>query len=68
MFLSETERPLLETTFAALVASGDNQYAIAVATGGGSLNRSSDPPPGWETMWTGLKTVLPWAEGYELHA
>ena len=35
---------------------------------GGYLDRSSDPPPGWQTLWKGLKKVRTWAEGYKLHA
>jgi hypothetical protein len=68
VFLTETERTILETKFPELPGSGGKQYAIAVAKVGGYLDRSSDPPPGWETMWKGLKTVRTWAEGYELHS
>ncbi len=66
--LSETERSILETKFPELTDSGAQAYAIAVAKVGGYLDRNSDPPPGWETMWKGLKKVQTWAEGYELHS
>ena len=32
------------------------------------LDRGSDPPPGWETMWKGVQKLRMWAEGYELGA
>jgi len=68
VLLTETERSILETKFPELTANGAKSYAIAVAKIGGYLDRSSDPPPGWETMWKGLKTLQTWAEGYELHS
>ena len=43
-------------------------YAIHVAKLGGYLDRGSDPPPGWQTMWKGLQKLRMWAEGYELAA
>jgi hypothetical protein len=51
-----------------LTDNGAQAYAIAVAKIGGYLDRGSDPPPGWETMWKGLKKLQTWAEGYELHS
>ena len=66
--LSETERSILETKFPELTDNEAQAYAIAVAKVGGYLDRSSDPPPGWETMWKGLKKLQTWAEGYELHS
>jgi len=66
--LSETERSILETKFPELTANEAQEYAIAVAKVGGYLDRGSDPPPGWETMWKGLKKLQTWAEGYELHS
>lgn len=68
VLLSETERSILETKFPELTDNGAQAYAIAVAKIGGYLDRSSDPPPGWETMWKGLKKLQTWAEGYELHS
>lgn len=66
--LSETERSILETKFPELTDNEAQAYAIAVAKVGGYLDRSSDPPPGWETMWKGLKKLQTWTEGYELHS
>ena len=66
--LRETERSILETKFPELTDNEAQAYAIAVAKVGGYLDRSSDPPPGWETMWKGLKKLQTWAEGYELHS
>ena len=66
--LSETERSILETKFPELTDNEAQSYAIAVAKVGSYLNRSSDPPRGWETMWKGLKKLQTWAEGYELHS
>ncbi len=68
VLLSETERSILETKFPELTDNGTQAYAIAIAKIGGYLDRSSDPPPGWETMWKGLKKLQTWAEGYELHS
>jgi len=68
VLLTETERSILETKFPELTDSGLKAYAIAIAKIGGYLDRSSDPPPGWETMWKGLKKLRIWAEGYELHS
>jgi hypothetical protein len=66
VFLSDTERTILETKFPELSDQGGKAYAVAVAKVGGYLDRSSDPPPGWQTMWKGLKKVRTWEEGYEL--
>jgi hypothetical protein len=49
-------------------SQGDKDWAIAVAKIGGYLDRSSDPPPGWQTLWKGLKKVQTWAEGYKLRS
>lgn len=65
-FLSEAERAVLEAKFPDLDGQDGATYAIAVAKIGGYLDRRSDPPPGWETMWKGLQQVRLWAEGYEL--
>ena len=68
MLLTETERSILETKFPELTDKDAKAYAIAVAKIGGYLDRSSDPPPGWETMWKGLKKLQTLAEGYELNS
>ncbi|PCR90399.1 IS4 family transposase [Natrinema ejinorense] len=68
VLLTETERSILETKFPELTDNGPKAYAIAVAKIGGYLDRGSDPPPGWETMWKGLKKLQTLAEGYELHS
>jgi len=47
---------------------GGKAHAVAIGKIGGYLDRSSDPPPGWQTLWKGLKKVRTWAEGYKLHA
>ena len=46
--------PEQETKFPELTDKEAQVYAIAVAKTGGYLDRSSDPPPGWETIWKGL--------------
>lgn len=67
-FLSAAEQAVLEAKYPEL--DGDDKagtaYAIAVAKVGGYLDRGSDPPPGWETIWKGLQEVRVLAEGYEL--
>jgi hypothetical protein len=68
VLLTETERSILETKFPELTDKDTKAYAISVAKIGGYLDRGSDPPPGWETMWKGLKKLRTWAEGYELHS
>lgn len=68
VFLTESETTILETKYPELSDQDDKAYAIAVAKVDGYLNWRSDPPPGWQTMWKGLKTVRMWAEGYELHS
>jgi hypothetical protein len=68
VLLSETERSILETKFPELTDNEAQAYAISVAKIGGYLDRNSDPPPGWETMWKGLKKLQIWAEGYELNS
>lgn len=68
VLLTEAERSILETKFPELTDNGAKAHAIAVAKVGGYLDRSSDPPPGWETMWKGLKKLQTWAEGYELRS
>ena len=67
-FLTEAERAVLEQKYPELEGQEGEAYAIAVAKTGGYLDRSSDPPPGWQTLWKGLKKVRTWAEGYKLHA
>ena len=65
-FLSEAERAVLEAKFDDLADSDGQDYAIAIAKVGGYLDRGSDPPPGWETIWKGLQEVRLLAEGFEL--
>jgi len=67
-FLTEAERAVLEQKYPELKGQKGKAHAIAVAKVGGYLDRSSDPPPGWQTLWKGLKKVRTWAEGYKLHA
>jgi len=66
--LSEAERAVLETKFPELHGQNGKSYAVHVAKLGGYLDRGSDPPPGWQTMWKGLQKLRMWAEGYELGA
>jgi hypothetical protein len=68
VLLNETERAVLETKFPELRGQDGKDYAISVAKLGGYLDRGSDPPPGWQTMWKGLQKLRMWAEGYELGA
>lgn len=68
VLLSEAERAVLETKFPELRGQNGKVCAINVAKLGGYLNRGSDPPPGWQTMWKGLQKLRLWAEGYELGA
>ena len=68
VLLSEAERAVLETKFPELQDQNGKAYAVSVAKLGGYLDRGSDPPPGWETMWKGLQKLRMWAEGYELGA
>ena len=68
VLLSEAERAVLETKFPELSGKNGKAYAIHVAKLGGYLDRGSDPPPGWQTMWKGLQKLRMWAEGYELGA
>ncbi len=65
-FLSEAEQAVLEAKHPDLEGENGRAYAIAVATVGGYLDRGSDPPPGWETMWKGLQEVRVMAKGFEL--
>ena len=67
-FLTEAERAVLEQKHPELGSKGGKAYAVAIGKIGGYLDRSSDPPPGWQTLWKGLKKVRTWAEGYKLHA
>ncbi|MCS3638175.1 IS4 family transposase [Salinibacter ruber] len=67
-FLTEAEKAVLEQKYPELKGQGGKAHAISVAKVGGYLDRSSDPPPGWQTLWKGLKKVRTWAEGYKLHA
>jgi hypothetical protein len=66
--LSDAERAVLETKFPELSGQNGKAYAVHVAKLGGYLDRGSDPPPGWQTMWKGLQKLRLWAEGYELGA
>lgn len=66
VLLSEAERTILETKFPELSGQDRKSYAVSVAKLGGYLDRGSDPPPGWKTMWKGLQKLRMWAEGYEL--
>ncbi|MCQ4335045.1 IS4 family transposase [Natronomonas sp. F2-12] len=66
--LSDAERAVLETKFPELSGKSGKAYAVHVAKLGGYLDRGSDPPPGWQTMWKGLQKLRMWAEGYELGA
>ncbi|UOO94938.1 IS4 family transposase [Halococcus dombrowskii] len=68
VLLSEAERAVLETKFPELSGQNGKAYAVSVAKLGGYLDRGSDPPPGWQTMWKGLQKLRMWAEGYELGA
>ena len=68
VLLSEAERAVLETKFPELSGQNGKAYAVHVAKLGGYLDRGSDPPPGWQTMWKGLQKLRMWAEGYELGA
>lgn len=65
-FLGEAEQAVLEAKYPDLDGDDGVAYAIAIAKVGGYLDRGSDPPPGWETMWKGLQEVRLLAEGYEL--
>lgn len=67
-FLTGAEKAVLEQKYPEIRGQGGTAHAIAVAKVGGYLDRSSDPPPGWQTLWKGLKKVRTWAEGYRLHA
>jgi hypothetical protein len=68
ILLTEAERTILETKFPELSGQNGKAYAVSVAKLGGYLDRGSDSPPGWETMWKGLQKLRMWAEGYELGA
>jgi hypothetical protein len=39
---------------------------VAIARLGGYLNRKSDGPPGWLTIWRGWQRLVPLTEGYRL--
>lgn len=65
-FLSDAEQAVLEAKDPDLEGEDGRGYAIAVAKVGGYLDRGSDPPPGWETMWKGLQEVRVMAKGFEL--
>jgi hypothetical protein len=67
-FLTEAERAVLEQKHPELGSKGGKAYAVAIGKIGGYLDRSSDPPPGWQTLWKGLKKVRTWAEGCKLRA
>jgi hypothetical protein len=68
LFLTDAERAVLKEKYPELGNEGGKDWAIAIAKIGGYLDRSSDPPPGWQTLWKGLKKVRTWAEGYRLHS
>lgn len=68
VLLSGAERTILEKKFPELSGQDGKAYAVSVAKLGGYLDRGSDPPPGWQTMWKGLQKLRMWAEGYELGA
>jgi Transposase DDE domain. len=68
LFLSEAERAVLKEKYPELGNERGKDWAIATAKIGGYLDRSSDPPPGWQTLWKGLKKVQTWAEGYRLRS
>jgi len=68
VLLSEAERAVPETKRSELHEQSARAYAVHVAKLGGYLDRESDPPPGWETMWKGLQKLRMWAEGYGLGA
>lgn len=67
-FLTDAERAVLKEKYPELESEGPEDWAIAIAKIGGYLDRSSDPPPGWQTLWKGLKKVQTWAEGYRLRS
>ena len=68
LLLSDAERAVLETKVPELSGQSGKAYAVHVAKPGGYLDRGSDPPPGWQTMWKGLQKLRTWAEGDELGA
>jgi len=65
-FLTDAERAVLKEKYPELGTDEGRDWAIAIAKVGGYLDRSSDPPPGWQTLWKGLKKVQTWAEGYRV--
>ncbi|WP_251951954.1 IS4 family transposase [Salinibacter ruber] len=67
-FLTDAERAVLKEKYPELGSEGSGDWGIAIAKIGGYLDRSSDPPPGWQTLWKGLKKVQTWAEGYRIRA
>jgi hypothetical protein len=68
LFLTDAERAVLKEKYPELRSEGPGDWGIAIAKIGGYLDRSSDPPPGWQTLWKGLKKVQTWAEGYRLRS
>jgi len=68
LFLTDAERAVLKEKYPKLRTQGGRDWAIVIAKIGGYLDRSSDPPPGWQTLWKGLKKVQTWAEGYRLRS
>lgn len=50
------------------VTQGDTarEYLLGVARIGGYLDRSNDPPPGWQILWRGFNDVQKMAKGYRL--
>lgn len=67
-FVTDAERAVLKEKYPGLGNQGGRNWAIAVAKIGGYLDCTSDPPPGWQTLWKGLKKVQTWAEGYRLRS
>jgi len=68
LLLSDAERAVLDTKVPELSGQSGKASAVPVAKLGGYLDRGSDPPPGWQTMWKGLQKLRTWAEGDELGA
>jgi len=50
------------------VTQGDTarEYLLGVARIGGYMDRSNDPPPGWQILWRGFSDVQKMAKGYRL--
>jgi hypothetical protein len=50
------------------VEEGDTaeEYLLGVARIGGYMDRSNDPPPGWQILWRGFSDVQKMAKGYRM--